>query len=105
IDSVRKASVQVGGGTILMRNIAQGIVAKTWQGGVTVEESKGPMELETTNGNIVVFEAGPSEIGDTFRAKTNGGMISLQKVEHRQMDVTSITGSVAYNGAILSGGA
>jgi DUF4097 and DUF4098 domain-containing protein YvlB len=62
------------------------------------------MELETTNGNIVVFEVGPGEIGDTFTARTNGGMISLQKVEHRQLDVSSITGSVAYNGAILSGG-
>jgi hypothetical protein len=104
VDGIRKVSVQVSGGSISMRNIAQGIGAKTYQGGVTVEESKGPIEVETTNGNIVVFETGPSDIGDILKAKTNGGMISLQKVEHRQIEVNSISGSVAYNGAILSGG-
>lgn len=104
IDGVRKAKIEVSGGSISVRNIAQGVTAKTYQGGVAVEESKGPMDLETTNGNIVVFEAGPGEIGDTFTARTNGGTISLQRVEHRQLDVKSISGTVAYNGAILSGG-
>jgi hypothetical protein len=104
VDGIRKANVQVSGGSIWLRNIAQGVMARTFQGGITVEESKGPMELKTSNGNIVVFEAGPSEIGDAFAARTEGGMVSLQKVGHRQLEVSSITGSVAYNGAILSGG-
>jgi len=104
VDGVRKTNVLVSGGSISLRNVAQGVTARTFQGGVTVEESKGPMDLKTTNGNIVVFEAGPSEIGDTFAARTEGGTISLQNVEHRQLDVSSISGSVAYNGAILSGG-
>lgn len=103
IDGVRKVYVQVSGGSISIRNIAQGIVAKTYQGGINVEESKGPMELETTNGNLVAFEVGPSDIGDTFAARTNGGTISLQKVEHRQLDVSSILGSLVYNGPILNG--
>jgi Putative adhesin len=104
IDSVRKANVWTAGGDISLRNISEGIMASTYEGDITVEESKGSISLESSTGNILVFEAGPSDIGDTFKAKTNGGMISLQKVEHRQIDVTSISGSVAYNGAILSGG-
>ena len=104
IDSVKKVNVNTIGGDISLRNISNGITASANQGDITVEESQGGMILDTTTGNILVFEAGPGEIGDTFRAKTNSGSISLQKVEHRQIEVNSISGSVAYNGDILNGG-
>ena len=104
IDTVRKAYVQTAGGDITLRNIAQGLNASTYEGDITVEESKGAISLETATGNILVFDAGPSDIGDVLKAKTSGGMISLQKVGHRQLEVNSISGSVSYNGAILSGG-
>ena len=104
IDSVRKANVKTAGGDISLRNIGEGIMASTYEGDITVEESKGSITLESATGNILVFEAGPSEIGDIFKAKTTSGMISLQKLDHRQIEVNSISGSVAYNGAILSGG-
>jgi hypothetical protein len=104
IDNVRKAFIQTAGGDITLRNIAAGLNASTYEGDITVEQSKGAVTLETTTGNIIVFDAGPSDIGDVLKAKTNGGMISLQKVSHRQLEVNSISGTVAYNGAILSGG-
>lgn len=104
IDSVRRVDVKTIGGSISLRNIAGGVSASAGQGGVTVEASSGPMMLETTTGNIVVFEAGPTEIGEPFRARTNGGNISLQMVQHRQIDVGTISGSVLYNGNIRSGG-
>ena len=104
VDTVRKAYVQTAGGDITLRNIAEGLNASTYEGDILVEESKGAVTLETATGNIVVFDAGPSDIGDILKAKTSGGMISLQKVGHRQLEVNSISGSVSYNGAILSGG-
>lgn len=104
IDSIRKASVENGGGDISMRNISDGVYASTYQGGVTVENSNGSIVLESSTGNIVAFVAGPSEIGDTFKAKTSSGMISLQNLEHRQIEVNSISGSVLFNGTFSSGG-
>lgn len=104
IDTVRKASVKTIGGSINLRNIAEGSVAVTYEGDVTVESSTGPMTLESTNGNVIVFDAGPNEIGDYFKAKTNSGSVNLQKLGYRQVDVTSISGSVSFNGEILSGG-
>ena len=104
IDSVKKATVRTIGGDISLRNIAGGIAASAGQGDITVEESWGGMVLESTTGNIVVFKAGPSEIGDIFKAKTNSGAISLQKLDHRQIDVGSISGTLIFNGEILSGG-
>jgi len=104
IDGIRKASVKTIGGDISIRNVTDGVMASAGQGGITVEASSGEMELVSTTGNIVVFEAGPAEIGDIFKAKTNGGTISLQKLEHRQVEVSSITGSVVFDGDLLSGG-
>jgi hypothetical protein len=103
IDAVRKAIVNTAGGDIMLRNIAEGVNASTYEGDITVEASKGSISLESATGNVLVFDVGPSDIGDVLKAKTNSGMISLQKVDHRQIDVNSVSGSVSYNGAILSG--
>ncbi len=104
IDTVKKVEVQTIGGDISLRNIAGGISARAGQGDITVEASTGPILLESTNGNIVVFDAGPGSIGDSFRAKTTGGTISLQDLQHRQVEVRSISGSVLYSGNIRNGG-
>ncbi len=104
IDNVKKVSVKNIGGNISLRNIRNGINASTYEGDVTVEASAGEMTLESSTGNIIAFEAAPSEIGDIFKAKTNSGAISLQHLEYRQIEVNSISGSVVFNGTILSGG-
>jgi hypothetical protein len=104
IDSVRKAAIKTAGGDISVRNIKEGVTASTYQGDVTLEESWGPVDVETTTGNIVVVDSGPSDVGDTFKARTNGGAVSLTRVTHRQQDVSSISGSVFFNGELKNGG-
>jgi DUF4097 and DUF4098 domain-containing protein YvlB len=104
IDSVKKVSVKNAEGNISLRNIPGGIVASTLQGDVTVENSGGAIQMESSTGNLVAFEVTPGEIGDLFRAKTSSGAISLQKVDHRQIEANTISGSVVFNGNILSGG-
>jgi hypothetical protein len=104
IDSIRKANIRNAGGDITVTNITGGVTATTYRGDLSVEDSAGSMTLESTNGNIVVSDAGPSEIGDILRAKTNSGAIVLQKVAHRQIEVNSISGTVAFNSELLSGG-
>ncbi|HVF47871.1 MAG TPA: hypothetical protein VNA17_09925, partial [Pyrinomonadaceae bacterium] len=71
IDSVRKVEITNIGGGISLRNISAGINATAGRGDLTVENSSGPIYLDTTTGNIVVFGALPGEIGDLFKAKTN----------------------------------
>jgi len=105
IDTIKRARIKNAGGNISVRNVSAGVTASTYEGDITVEESKGQMQLDTTSGNIIAFQVGPSEIGDTFRVKTNSGAVSLQRLEHRQVDVGSISGAVYYTGPIVSGGA
>lgn len=104
VDGIRRVSIRNAGGDISVRNISDGVTAATFRGDLTVEQSTGAMVLENTSGNVLVFDAGPSEIGDIFKAKTTSGAISVQKIGHRQIEVNSISGTVAYNGDILSGG-
>ena len=104
VDGLRKVTAKTVGGDISIRNIKEGVSAYTGEGGVTVEEAWGQISLETTTGNIVVVDSGPSDIGDTFRAKTNSGAISLTHVTHRALDVNTISGSVLFSGELKSGG-
>lgn len=104
IDDIRKVSIKNIGGDITVRKATGGVVALTYEGDVTVEGSNGPMNLETTSGNITAFQLAPVEIGDRFKAKTGSGAIFLQSVSHRQTEVTSTSGSVAFNGEIRNGG-
>ena len=43
-------------------------------------------------------------MGDTFKAKTNGGTIVLQSVNHPIIEAYSISGSIKYSGEISSEG-
>lgn len=104
VDTVDKLEVAVTGGDVSVRNVASGVTVSAGRGDVTVDSSKGAMNLETTTGNILVFQGGPSKVGDEFRAKTNNGAIALQSLEYRRMVVGSISGSVAYTGEIQNSG-
>lgn len=105
IEGVRKVDVKNIGGDIFLNNIEQGINAVTYdEGDVMIENSSGAITLDTANGNIVAFDVAPSEIGDVFKAKSNSGAITMQQIEHRQNEVSSISGSIKFVGALQSGG-
>lgn len=104
IDTVDSVEVVLTGGDVTVRNVANGIKVSSGRGDVTVDSSRGAMVLETTTGNILVFQGSPSRVGDEFKAKTNNGAISLQSLEYRKTTVSSITGSVAYTGEIQNSG-
>lgn len=104
IDSVRKVNIKNLGGNVALRNISGGITASTYEGDVAVENSGGQISLDTSTGNIIAFEVSPGQIGDMFKAKTSKGAITLQKVDHRQIEANSVSGSVIFNGKFLPGG-
>lgn len=104
IDSVRKVFVKNLGGNISLSNIAEGIDALTYEGGVSVRESRGAMNLESSTGNIIAFGTNPGESGDVLRAKTSSGNIFLQLIGHRQIEANSVSGAIVFGGKLLSGG-
>jgi hypothetical protein len=105
VESVGRVVVKTLSGDLYLNNIANGVEAVTYRGDISVEKSSGQMILENNgDGNILAVEVAPSEIGDIFKAKTDSGRIILQGVEHRQIGATSISGSIGFDGELLSGG-
>lgn len=104
IDSVTRAVVKNIGGDIFFNKVTQGIEARTYEGNVTVRNSGGSMNLETTNGNIVAYDAESNRIGDVFKAKTTSGAVTLQQITFRETEVNTLSGSINFIGRILSGG-
>lgn len=104
IDSVREARVEVLGGDIYFNNIAKRINALTFKGGVIVRNSTGKMSLQTTTGNIIAHNTKSGDIGDYFKAKTRSGAITLQSVDQKEIESSSISGSINYIGNIRAYG-
>lgn len=104
IQSVSKVLVKNIGGNIFLNDIMRGITAKTYEGTVTVENSRGSINLNSTTGNIVAFDTQPAEIADSFTAKTNSGVITMQQVSHRLIDAGSNSGSIKFSGEFSNGG-
>lgn len=104
VDSISKVRIENVSGGINLRNIKQGVLATTFEGDLTVEEANGPVNLMTSVGKIIVFDASPNEIGEIFRAKSRSGAIMLKNVEHTDLEVSSNTGSLNFIGALEEGG-
>lgn len=104
IVAVAKVLIENVGGEIYLSNIERGVEATNYEGDITVEKSGGAIALASTTGNIVAFDLAPSEIGDIFKAKTNSGAITLQNIEHRQMEINSHSGSMKFTGEFQNGG-
>jgi hypothetical protein len=105
IDTLKKAAIDVVAGSLVLRNIHGGISAQTGRGDIIVESSTGAITLAGIGeSNIVVADVKAGQIGDLLRAKTSSGAISMQRVEHRQIQANSISGSILFDGKFLSGG-
>lgn len=104
IDSLKKVSVRIQQGAVMLRNITGGISAQTNRGDMIVENSAGSISLVGFTGNVIVADVKSGQIGDQLTAKTNSGAITMQRVEHRQIQASSISGQVVFDGKFLPGG-
>lgn len=104
VESIAKVRIGVNEGNIQLRGIQEGIYAKTYEGDITVEDSYGPIELYSTNGNIFVYNVDPLEDSDILKAKTNNGMLIFQSSTHLVVEGNTISGSIKYVGDIQMDG-
>ncbi|HMQ02994.1 MAG TPA: hypothetical protein PKD26_03685 [Pyrinomonadaceae bacterium] len=104
IDSVRKAVIRNLGGKVSLRNVKGGITAETFEGEIVVESSAGQINLRTSSGNILAYDVKQGDIGELMKANTSSGTITLQNVEHRQIEAGTVSGSLIFGGTFLSGG-
>lgn len=104
VDSIRKVRAENLSGNLNLRNISESAEAKAYNGSIYAEETMGPLDLFASTGQITVFEAGTNEINDPIRIKSRNGSISLKNVEHINVEVSSISGSLSFTGNLEPGG-
>ncbi|MEZ5344087.1 MAG: hypothetical protein R2681_00900 [Pyrinomonadaceae bacterium] len=104
IDTVRWADVENSGGNIFLNRISSGAKAQTYRGNVTIKESGGKMTMVTTSGDIVAYKTESNEIGDFLKAKSQGGSVTLQTIGQRDVEASSVSGSINYIGKIANYG-
>ncbi|HUF03848.1 MAG TPA: hypothetical protein VMM38_06700 [Aridibacter sp.] len=104
VEGIKSAAVEIVGGDIYLNDIASRIEARTQQGGVTVNNSKGKMAVATTTGNIVAYNTEAVDAGDYFKAKTRSGSVTLQSIGQKDIVASTITGSINYLGEIKNYG-
>ena len=104
IDSLRWVDVNNTGGSIFVSRISNGVNAQTFRGNVTVKNSGGKMELGAINGDVIAYKTETNEIGDYLKAKTQGGSITLQAVEQRDVKVNSVSGGINFVGKLANFG-
>ncbi len=104
IDSLRWVDVNNTGGRIFVSRISNGVNAQTFRGNVTVKNSGGKMQLGAINGDVIAYKTETNEIGDYLKAKTQGGSITLQSVEQRDVKVNSVSGGINFVGKLANYG-
>lgn len=62
------------------------------------------MSLESFSGNVLAFDVHADEVGDVFKAKTSSGVITLQDIGHRQLEIETNSGSIKFDGKFAEGG-
>ena len=104
VDSLKKVTIRILAGAVTLRNITGGINAQTNRGDMVVENSAGAITLVGFTGNVIVADVKAGQIGDQLTAKTNTGAITMQRVEHRQIQASSFSGQLLFDGRFLPGG-
>ncbi|MCB1024410.1 MAG: DUF4097 family beta strand repeat protein, partial [Acidobacteria bacterium] len=92
------------GGNIFLNRVSNGAKAQTYRGNVTIKDSGGKMTMVTTSGDIVAYKTESNEIGDFLKARSQGGSVTLQSIGQRDVEASSVSGSINYVGNIANYG-
>nr|MCU0238701.1 DUF4097 domain-containing protein [Pyrinomonadaceae bacterium] len=103
-DSVNKVLTETVSGNMFLRNIENGVKARTYEGLITLDKVKGNIEVESASGGIIANNTLINEVTDVFKARTESGVINLQNINHSRLEAKSISGGIKFSGEFLSGG-
>lgn len=104
VTGVAGARVETLSGDVTLRNVSKLVEATSANGVISLRNSKGRVRLRSISGRIEAADAGASEAGEDFSAKTTSGDISLARVAHAQVEAATTSGDVELSGALARGG-
>src|SRR2546426_257105 len=90
-----------------VNNYGGGILGKAWrqnavravEGAIALQEAKGRVEVNTVNEDVTL-----TDISGDITAETVSGGIDLEGIESANVDVSTVSGDVLYQGTIKDAG-
>jgi DUF4097 and DUF4098 domain-containing protein YvlB len=104
VTEVARANVTTTSGTITLAKMQEDTSAVVIGGDISLRESKGSFKLHSTGGSIDARDLAPVAASDSLTASTVSGEVTLSHVQHQRVSVNSVSGEVAYSGALLRNG-
>jgi hypothetical protein len=91
-------------GSITLARIKGAVDAATIGGDISLREAAGPIKVRTIGGSVDAHDLAAVAEEDSFEAVTVGGDITLNRVTHRRLKVSTVSGSVTYSGPLARDG-
>jgi DUF4097 and DUF4098 domain-containing protein YvlB len=104
LTDLARASVVTTSGSITLAKMQEETSATVIGGDISVRDSSGSFKLHSTGGSIDARDLAPVAASDSLTASTVSGEVTLSRVRHRRVEVNSVSGDLAYSGALLPNG-
>lgn len=104
VDNVAMAYVNTQNGAVTIERATKAVDAGTIGGDILLRDSSGSIKLHSVGGSIDANNVRPSQIGDTFEAKSLGGDITLEGVSHAHLMARTLNGDLRATGPLAKGG-
>jgi Putative adhesin len=94
-----EVSAETVSGDVVIKGGSGFVTAKSIQGEVIVEDAKGRINVSSVNEGITIS----GSVGEIAADSTNGD-ITMNKVDAKSVDASSVNGNIRYEGTLSSGG-
>jgi DUF4097 and DUF4098 domain-containing protein YvlB len=91
-------------GDVNVRRVSQSIEISCMSGDISLSDSSGGARLSTMSGSVEARNVRTLAAGDDFEAKSASGDVTLEDIGHAQVNGSTISGNVLYEGKLARGG-
>lgn len=104
IADIAEARVKSLSGDVNVRRVSKSVDVSCLSGDITLTDSSGQARLSTMSGSIEARNLRTITRSDDFEAKSTSGDVTLEDVAHAQVNGSTVSGNVIYEGGLARGG-
>jgi hypothetical protein len=104
VAGVAGVRVETVSGDVDLESVGRAAEVSSANGRIGLRKSAGRVRLHTISGMIEAAEVASVEAGDDFSAKTTSGGITLSRVTHPRVEVSTTSGQLRFTGALTPSG-
>jgi hypothetical protein len=103
-DNIAEVNAETSNGDLRLENIQGYVNGFAANGDVSASNLTGRISLKSLSGDIGVYRAQPQGAGDFLKVTAISGDVLLDKVAHANVEASSVSGEILYQGLLVRGG-